>query len=62
MITYKDKTDSNNDVIATTVYLEGRVAGIIKKVNSGWRYFPKGHEGGVVLSSLLAVKNSLEAQ
>jgi hypothetical protein len=50
------------------VYLDGQLAGKIKKVSKdgtisgyGWQYFPKGQtKGGEIYPSLLACKKSLE--
>jgi len=45
-----------------TVKLEGVVVGEIRKIGGGYQYFPKGQsQGGEILSSVLAVKRSLEA-
>lgn len=43
------------------VYLAGKKAGEIRKVKTGWQYFPKGSKnGGDVFPSKLEAKRSLE--
>jgi hypothetical protein len=43
------------------VTLSGKLVGSIKKVDSGYQYFPKGHKtGGKVFPTVIQVQMSLE--
>lgn len=60
MITYIRKNE--NDI---TVYLEGKIVGSIKKVESGFSYFPKNSSKtsllkGEILPTVLDVQKSIE--
>jgi len=66
-IIYKEKKDAFYRVVSVKVYLEGKEVGIIKRilakgdefVSKGWRYFPRGHEGGDLFPTLEECKESL---
>jgi hypothetical protein len=61
MLVFKEKFNANNDVIASTVYLDGRNTGIIKLGKDGWwRYFPKGNKPGDAFPTLASCKRSLQ--
>lgn len=61
MIEYKNNSNNNGDIVNVTVFLDGKFVGVIEKVGVGWRYFPRGHEGGEIMTTCAAVKKSLEA-
>lgn len=57
MITYAWNLTGN----AVVVRLEGKHVGYIRKIGSGWQYFPLGkNEGGELFPTLDACKTSLE--
>lgn len=49
-------------ITTVTVKMDGKAIGVIKEVEGGYQYFPKGSKtGGDILASVAAVRATLEA-